>query len=490
MKTTIIGSGFAGLSTAAVLAKKGYDVTVLEKNKDIGGRARCFTHSGYNFDMGPSWYWMPDIFDKFFSKFGKKSQDFYQLIKLDPGFKIIFNNNEALDIPASYKELEELFEKVEPNSSKKLQKFMHEAKFKYNFSMNSLVYQPGVTWTELISKDIFKNIFKLQVFSSYKQHVARYFKNPKLRTLLEFPVLFLGTAPKDTPALYSLMAYSGFVQGTYYPMGGFFKVIEGMANLCQELGVNIKSNENVTKIHIQNQQATSIETQHNIYSTDIVVGAADYHHVDNNLIDKKYQNYNSKYWEKRTLSPSCLLFYLGINKKLEKLIHHNLFFDANIDKHIKDIYKDQKWPENPLFYACCPSKTDPFSAPKGKENLFLLIPISPGLQDSKDLHEKYFNLLIDRLEKYCGENISNFIEYKRSYCINNFIEDYNSYKGNAYGLANTLFQTANFKPSIKNKNIQNLYYSGQLTVPGPGVPPSLISGQVVGEYIMQKHPLK
>ena len=489
MKVTIIGSGFSGLSSAALLAKKGYQVNIIEKNKQPGGRARKIVDKGFVFDMGPSWYWMPDVFEKFFKNFDKSPQDYYDLTLLEPGFQMIFDDQTAIEIPAEYEKLEQVFEKLEPGSSKKLKQFMREAKFKYDFSMNSFIYQPGLSLTELMKPSVFKNIFKLQVFQSYKKHVAQYFKNRKIRALLEFPVLFLGSTPKETPALYSLMTYSGFVQGTYYPMGGFNKVIEGMVALCKELGVRFQLNETVEKINIQNHIAKQIQTNKKTYSTDIVVGSADYHHIESQLLPEKHRNYSEKYWTNKVFSPSCLLFYIGLDKKLDKLIHHNLFFDTDIEQHIDEIYKNKKWPKNPLFYACCPSKTDPEVAPKGKENIFLLIPISPGLKDNKELHDKYFNIIIKRLEKYCEENISESIIYKKSYCINDFINDYNAYKGNAYGLANTLLQTANLKPKISNNKVSNLYYTGQLTVPGPGVPPSLISGQIIAKHICERHPL-
>jgi len=489
MNITIIGSGFAGLSAAAILAQKGYSVHVVEKHNQIGGRARQFSEQGFNFDMGPSWYWMPDVFDNFFNQFNKSTKDYYSLVKLDPGFQIIFENHETLVVPAAYEELETLFNKIETGSSCKLKKFMKEAEFKYGFGMNSVVFQPGVSWKEFCNIDLFKNIFKLQIFASYKNHVAKYFKHPKLRALLEFPVLFLGTAPKDTPALYSLMAYSGLIQGTYYPMGGFHEVIKGIGKLCQDLGVSFNLGESVEKINIENKKVKSLSTKENTYLTDILIGAADYHHIESKLLPKKFRNYSEKYWSKKTFSPSCLLFYLGINKKVKKLLHHNLFFDSDIDQHINDVYSQKVWPKDPLFYACCPSKTDSFTAPEGKENVFLLVPITPGLKDSMDLRNHYFDIIMKRLEKYCGENILDFIEYKKSYCVNDFINDYNAYKGNAYGLANSLFQTANFKPSIINKKISNLFYTGQLTVPGPGVPPSLISGQIVAKFINEKNPL-
>ena len=485
-KVLIIGSGFSGLSTAAMLAQDGYKVSVFEKNRNIGGRARVFSEKGYTFDMGPSWYWMPDVFEKFFNKFNKKPEDYFDLIKLDPGFQIIFKENKKLSIPSSWESVCKLFESLEKGSSIKLEKFMKEAEFKYDFGINNLVYQPGLSLTEVCSYDIFKNIFKLQIFSSYRKHVAKFFNHPYLIALLEFPVLFLGSTPSDTPALYSLMAYSGIKQGTYYPMGGFGAVIKGFEKLCKELGVHFYLNEEVKSLNIEKNKVNSITTNKGKYDFDIVVGSADYNHIDSSLIDKKYSNYTEKYWQKRTFSPSSLLFYLGVNKKIDKLNHHNLFFDENIEDHTNHIYKNPSWPKKPLFYVCCPSKTDSSVAPKGKENMFLLMPIASGIEDSPVIREKYFKIILKRLEKHTGESVEKHIEFKKSYCINDFINDYHAYKGNAYGLANTLMQTANLKPKIINKKITNLFYTGQLTVPGPGVPPSIISGQVVANHIKKK----
>ena len=483
-KISIIGSGFSGLSAAAVLAEAGHQVDVFEKNDTIGGRARIFRQMGYTFDMGPSWYWMPDVFEKFFDRFDKNMEDYFDLIQLDPGFQIIFDKDNTLQIDAKWESICKLFESIEKGSSDKLNKFMKEAEFKYDFGINKLVYEPGLSLLELAKPEIFSNVFKLQMFTSYRKHVADHFSNPYLKSLLEFPVLFLGTAPSQTPALYSLMTYSGIKQGTYYPMGGFGKVIDAFADICKEKGVSFHTNENIEKINVNNNIAESLSTNKRIFKSDVILGSADYNHVDSQLLDKKYRNYSPNYWKKRTFSPSSLIFYLGINKKLDNLIHHNLFFDEDIEKHTDEIYDKPVWPKKPLFYACCPSKTDSSLAPEGKENVFLLMPIAPGLEDSESIREHYFDIMIKRLENYTGQEISQHIEYKRGYCINDFISDYNAYKGNAYGLANTLAQTANLKPKIINKKIKNLFYTGQLTVPGPGVPPSIISGQVVAKHII------
>tara|TARA_B100000963_G_scaffold254821_1_gene223439 strand:- start:553 stop:2022 length:1470 start_codon:yes stop_codon:yes gene_type:complete len=484
MKYTVIGTGFAGLSTAAYLAKEGHEVEIFEKNDTIGGRARQFKEKGYTFDMGPSWYWMPDVFDKFFKDFDKNSKDYYDLIKLNPGFQIIFPEAHTLKLSSDWKEVLALFESYEPGSSKNLLSFMEEAEFKYNFGINKLVYEPGISLKEVCTSEIISNVFRLQIFKSYRKHVAKYFKNPFLIALLEFPVLFLGTAPAKTPAMYSLMAYSGIKQGTYYPMGGFAKVIDGMAQICKDLGVKFHLNSEIKDIVVENKKVVSIKTDSQEYKVDSLICSADYHHIDKEILPTHLSNYSEKYWDKRVLSPSCLIFYVGVNKKIDKLDHHNLFFDEDIDVHTNEIYVTKQWPKKPLFYVCCPSKTDPSVAPKNKENLFFLIPIAPGMEDSEAIRKTYFSKIIKRMERYCDHEIEKYIEYNRSYCINDFIQDYNSYKGNAYGLANTLSQTANLKPKIVNKHIDNLFYAGQLTVPGPGVPPSIISGNVVANYVM------
>lgn len=486
MKTAIvIGSGFSGLSTAAFLAKSGIKVTVIEKNQQLGGRARMLKKDGFSFDMGPSWYWMPDIFDKFFEEFNLQTNHFYELIKLDPGFKMIFDSDEV-EIPADFEETCLIFEDYESGGAEKLKRFIEDAKHKYNIGINFIYNSPGLSIMELFTKEILSNITNFELLTSYRKHIRRYFNHPHLINLLEFPVLFLGASANKMPALYSLMAYSAIKQGTFYPLGGFNQVIVGLINLCKKLGVKFIANEEVVKINIENKKARSVTTNKNkLINSDFVVASADYAHVERNLIDSKYQNYSQKYWEKRSFSPSSLIFYLGINKKINRLTHHNLFFDEDIEEFTKEIYDHQSWPKKPLFYICCPSKTDKNVAPEGQENIFILMPIPIGVEDTERLREKYFALIISRLEKYCNQQIIPNIEYKSSYCIKNFQNDYNSYKGNAYGLANTLAQTANLKPKIKNKKVNNLFYTGQLTVPGPGVPPSLISGKIVAKYITE-----
>lgn len=485
-KVIIIGSGFAGLSAAAALAQKGFDVTILEKNESAGGRASKFEAEGFTFDMGPSWYWMPNVFEDFFQKFGYKVSDFYDLVQLDPAYTVHFDKKDTLQIPANQKELYELFEYLEPGSGPKLKKFLAEAQYKYEVGINDLVYKPSRSILEFADIRLLKGLFKMQLFSSIRKQVHQMFKHDKLRKILEFPVYFLGALPENTPALYSLMNYADLVLGTWYPMGGMHKIIEGMVKVAEDLGVKIAYDQNVLSIDIENGKAQKVVTNTHTFYTDLVVAAADYHHVEQELIAPNYRSYTETYWDKRVLAPSSLIFYLGINRKLKKLTHHNLFFDQSFELFGKEIYEDPKWPSRPLFYVCAPSKTDTSVAPEGCENLFVLIPVAPNLQDTEAIREEYYERIMQRLETLTGQDIRPYVVYKRSFAHNDFKERYNAYKGNAYGLANTLRQTAILKPSLKSKKVENLYYTGQLTVPGPGVPPSIISGQVVANEVYKE----
>lgn len=482
-KVIVIGSGFAGLSAATSLAQQGYDVTILEKNSVPGGRARQFKAEGFTFDMGPSWYWMPDVFEQYFARFNKKPSDYYDLVRLDPSYSIFFGKNDVMEVPAKLDDLYAMFDRYEPGSSKNLKKFLDEAEYKYRVGMSEFVQKPSHSIMEFADWRIVASLFRLQMFSSISTSIHKLFKNEQLIQMLEFPVLFLGATPENTPAMYSLMNYADIALGTWYPMGGMFKIIEGMVKLAGEMGVKIFLNQEVKSIQVPNGHANKVITADAEYDADIVVGGADYHHVEQQLLPERSRQYTEKYWDKRVMAPSSLLFYLGINKKLEGLHHHNLFFDEDFDQHAIEIYDQPQWPSKPLFYACAPSVTDASVAPEGCENLFLLVPLAPDLEDTEQMREKYFNIIMDRLENLTGQEIRSHIVYKRSFAHNDFKKDYHAYKGNAYGLANTLLQTAFLKPKLRSSKVKNLYYTGQLTTPGPGMPPSLISGQVVADDI-------
>lgn len=478
-KVVIIGSGFSSLSAACYLAKKGFNVSLYEKNDTIGGRARQLTKDGFTFDIGPSWYWMPDIFDRFFADFGKQTSDYYQLDKLSPAYKIFFEDD-IITIGDCMDKICEEFERIEKGSSRHLKKFIAKAQRNYDIAINEIVYRPGLSPLELVTKDTIIRVD--QFFKTVSQEVRKKFKNPKLISTLEFPVLFLGAKPSNTPAFYSFMNFADFGLGTWHPKGGMYQIILAMKSLALELGVRIHTDSPVDKILVQEGKANGILVNSETIVADMVLSGADYHHTET-LLDSAYRQYSEKYWQRKTFAPSSLLFFIGFDKKLENVEHHNLFFDTDFGQHASEIYDNPKWPSRPLFYANFPSITDKSMAPSNKETAFFLIPIAPGLEDTPELREQYFDIILKRFQERTKQSVENNIIFKKSFCINDFKEQYNSYKGNAYGMANTLSQTAFMRPGLKSKKINNLFFTGQLTVPGPGVPPSLISGKLVSELI-------
>ena len=433
--------------------------------------------------MGPSWYWMPDVFEDYFAAFGKQVSDYYELVRLDPAYSIFFGPNDVLNVPADQAQLFALFEHYEPGSSANLKLFLQEAAYKYQVGIHEFVYKPGLSLLEFADRRVVSSLFRLQMLTSMATHVDKLFHHPHLRKLLKFPVLFLGATPENTPAMYSLMNHADLVLGTWYPKGGMYQVVHGMVSLAEEMGVMIRTDQPVRRIVTHGRLATEVITETDRFDADVVVASADYHYVDSQLLTPATRNYSEDYWDRRVMAPSSLLFYLGVNKKLDRLLHHNLFFDQDFARHAKEIYEHPQWPSNPLFYVCCASKTDPECAPSGHENVFVLVPVAPGLEDTPKLREHYYHVVMERLEKLTGQSIRDSVVYQRSYAHRNFVDDYHAFKGNAYGLANTLRQTAILKPSLRNKRVKNMYYAGQLTVPGPGVPPSLISGLVTAREI-------
>lgn len=479
-KIALIGSGFSSLAAASYLAKAGHTVIIYEKNDTVGGRARQLKRDGFTFDIGPTWYWMPDVFERFFADFNQKPSTYYDLVKLDPAYSVYFGKNDVITIGDTLEKICAAFEAEEPGSSKTLKKFISKAQNNYDIAIKDLVYRPGVSPLELVTPVTMKKIG--QFFSTISKDVRKEFNNPKLISILEFPVLFLGAKPSNTPAFYSFMNYADFGLGTFHPKNGMYSVIQGMQKLAEELGVTIQTNCNVTQILVENKIAVGLEVNGSVVKADVILSGADYHHTET-LLPPTFRQYSESYWAKKTFARSALLFFVGFNKKIENVEHHTLFFDVDFEQHAYTIYDEPQWPEEPLFYASFPSKTDANAAPKDKEAGIFLIPLAPGIEDTEEIRERYFKIILARFEHITNQEVGNFVIFKESFCINDFIKEYNSYKGNAYGLANTLLQTAFLRPKLKSKKVKNLYFTGQLSVPGPGVPPSLISGKLAASLI-------
>lgn len=477
-KVIIIGSGFSSLSAACYMAKEGHEVTIYEKNKDIGGRARQLKTEGFVFDIGPTFYWMPDVFEKFFADFGKSPSDYYHLIRLDPGYEVYFDEGRSVKLSSDFEKIAETFEELEPHSSIFLRKFMKDAEYNYKVAMNKVVYKPGKSPFELVMPVTVKRL--PQFFTSLSHKVRKNIKNPILQQILEFPVLFLGAKPSDIPAFYCFMNYADMKLGTWHIEGGMYELVNAMAQLAESLGVEIKTNTPVEKIIIEDNIVKGVMVNNEFQKADILISGADYHHTES-IMEKKYRNYSEKYWEKRVLAPSAILYYIGFSKKIENVSHHTLFFDASFDEHAEKIYDKPGLPEKPLFYASFPTKTDSTIAPEGKEAAIILIPVASGLKDTEEIREKYFRQIMERMETLTQQSLNDHVIFWKSYAVNDFIKDYNAYKGNAYGLSNILLQTAFLKPKVQNKKVSNLFYTGQLTVPGPGVPTTVISGKIAAD---------
>ena len=481
-KAAIIGSGFSSLSAACYLAKAGYNVTVLEKNDSLGGRARQLEKGGFKFDMGPTWYWMPDVFERFFNDFGHEPFDFYKLTKLSPGYEVYFGKEDSMLISDRIEDIYRTFEKEEPGSSKALKKFLKLAERNYDIAIKNLVYKPGLSPLELVTKDTVTEMG--QFVRTMHAYLTKHFKSRKLRQILEFPVLFLGAKPQDTPLFYAFMNHADFVLGTWYPEGGMYAVTQGIIELAGRLGVKFITDFAVDEIITDEVSLVKgVRSEDKKLYFDVVISGADYHHTEQ-LLPEKFRNYDTVYWNKKTMAPSALLFYVGFDCKIANVQHHTLFFDESFEAHVQDIYDDPKWPAKPLFYASFPSKTDSFLAPAGKEAAIFLIPLAPDLEDTPELRAKYFDMIMQRLQYLTGQALADRVVVRESFCVSEFKSAYNSFKGNAYGMANTLMQTAFLRPKLRNKHLINLYYTGQLTVPGPGVPPALISGKLVSELVI------
>ncbi|MGA1873566.1 MAG: phytoene desaturase family protein [Thermoplasmatota archaeon] len=486
-RVIFIGSGIGGMSAAALLAKEGYDVTVVEKNDKPGGRAIIHEDEGFIFDMGPSWYLMPEVFEEFFEEFGRSPSDYYTLERLDPSYKVLFGPDRQLSIPADFEETQRIFEGIEPGAGGKLKEYLDSAKYQYDIAMGQFIYKEYSSIFDFLNRKLVFEGTKLHIFDSLDGYVKRFIKEKDLRKILEYTIVFLGGSPYKSPAMYALMSHVDFNLGVWYPMGGMFELSKAFHRLCVENGVRFRFGEEVTKVLADGGKVSGVQTSKGTLEADMVVANADYPHVEMDLLEKGQRTYDERYWKKKAIAPSCVLMYIGLDKKVEGLEHHNLYLSDGWDEHFSSIFDKPQWPENPSYYVCCPSKTDPSVAPEGKENLFFLVPVAPGLDDTDEVREGYYRSTMEHLEGLIGEELLDHVISKRIVTHRDFASLYNAYKGTALGLAHTLRQTAVFRPGHRSKKVRNLYYTGQYTHPGIGVPMVIISSQIIAKEILKDH---
>lgn len=480
-RVVIIGAGIGGLGAAGLFAKKGYDVTVVEKNANLGGRANIFEHDGFKFDMGPSWYLAPDIFEHYFNLVGERVEDHLELKRLSPSYRIFFRNNgDPLDINSDIEKDTATFEAIEPGAGEKLRAYLKQSKYQYEVATQSFMFKNYDRIWDFFNKRVMTEGQKLSVFSTMHRFVSKFFTSKKLQQVMEYTMVFLGTSPYEAPALYNLMSHMDFNQGVFYPQGGFYELIKALANIAEKNGAVLRTSSPVEKIIVREGNAVGVRLEGGeVIDADMVISNADMWFTETRLLDLPQQTHQEKYWQKRTMAPSAFIMYLGVSEKLPSLVHHNLLFSEDWRKNFDQIYKDPCLPDEPSLYVCAPSVTDPSVAPAEKENLFVLVPIASDLEITDEQKEIYADRVLALMEQEMNlPNLREKIEYKRIYTVENFAADYNAFKGSALGLAHTLRQTAIFRPKNKSKKVDNLFYVGAGTNPGIGTQICLISAEL------------
>lgn len=491
----IVGAGIGGLSLAALLAKKGFQVKIYEKNSTAGGRARIFDQKGFRFDAGPSWYMMPDVFEEFFALLGENIEDHLKLKKLSPSYRIFLQNDDKqYDFFADRQKNKELFDALELGAGDKLVAYLEESKRQYQVAKNEFMYKNYNSIFDFFNGRVLREGRKLQIYRNMEQIINKNFSNELLRKVMKFQMILLGTAPKDAPGMYQLMNHVDFDLGVWYPDGGISKLPEAIQKIAEKHGANFNFNQPVTKIITQDKTAVGVELSsgQKVYG-DLVISNADRHHAEMNLLESSERDLDERYWNKRKLAPSALILYLGLNKTFPSLTHHNLLFSKDWDENLKQVFDYLDFPSSPSVYVCAPSKSDPTVAPPDSENLFVLVPISAGISYTQKQLDEWVDKTLSLLETSMKlDGLKQSIVYKRVYSIKDFSEDYNSYKGSALGLAHTLGQSAVWRPNNVSKKIKNLYHVGSYTNPGIGMPICVISAQNAYKRIMSigdPHPL-
>ncbi len=485
----IIGAGAGGLALANILARAGLSVHVYEKNGTPGGRMDILKAKGFTFDTGPSWYLMKDVFEQYFGLFNKKTSDYYELARLDPGYKVFYEDSQPICVGGDLGQTMQSFEQLEKGSSIKLQKYLDKGEANYRAALLYFLYNPFKQVSNLANKEIaralpsFAGIFTRSLHGYVSKHFARL----ELQQILEYPSVFLGASPFNTPALYQLMSYLDFKEGVFYPKTkGMYAITESLCQLGKDLDVNYHYDADVSKILVNNGAAYGVVANGKTVAADLVISNADLHFTETKLLEQQHQSYSKRYWSKRKAGPSALLLYLGIKGSLPELEHHNLFFVKNWRANFDKIYKEKVWPKQASIYVSRTTATDPSTAPKGHENLFVLVPLPPGTTEADYNVDEYVDAYLAQLEEMSGiADLRQRIVFKEIRTPDHFGLEFNAWQNTALGMSHTLRQTAFLRPSVKSKKVANLYYVGAGAQPGIGVPLCLISAQLVYKHLVK-----
>ncbi|MCS7143131.1 MAG: phytoene desaturase family protein [Aigarchaeota archaeon] len=483
----VVGAGVGGLAVAALLAKDGHNVTVVEKNESVGGRAGSFSKDGFNFDTGPTWYLMPDVFERYFGHFGKRPGDLYQLQRLDPSYRVFFDDGETVDISSDVEEVYGLFDRLEEDGGAKLRRFLAKGEELYE-SIKRTLYLDLDSPLSIFNREIFLQGIKINIFESVESYVKRTFKSDKARKILLYSIGFIGTPPSRCPSFYSLLNYVKLIGGVYHPIGGIRRVVEAIYGLARSYGVDFILGSEVKKIEVTGGRVRRVYADGHSLDADVVVVNGDYVYFETKLLDHAHRTYDSRYWERKTFTPSALLAFLGVRGEVDNLINHNVVLERDWSENFRQIFDDRspRWPDYASYYVHVPSKTDASAAPKDGEAVYLLIPVASGLEDGERERGRLFTNVLRDLERKTGDRIEDRIVVKRFFSVQDFSSRFNSYRGSALGLAHTLRQTAFWRPRHRSAKVKNLYYTGQYTHPGIGVPMVLISAEIVREKIRRE----
>lgn len=485
-KAVVIGAGLGGLAAAALLARDGWNVTVLEKNDGPGGRARTWSESGFLYDMGPSWYLMPSAFERYFALFGKKPADYFDLVRLDPSYRVFYEPGDFVDVAADPAGNSAAFDRLEPDGAAKTRRFMERAAEQYDLAVRHFLYRDYDGLSSFLRRDIIKYGPRLGFIRNVHDLVKSEIRAERLQQILEYTMVFIGGSPRKTPAFYALMSYIDQGLGVWYPMGGINRLVGALHELGQSLGVRYEFSRPARKIDVEGGRVRAVSVDGGSFDADVVIANADYHHVETQLLDGGLRTYSDRYWRRRVLSPSAFILYCGLNERLEGLRHHNLYFASDWDRHFATVFGRKSWPDDFSYYVSCPSQTDPAVAPPGKENLFFLVPVAPGLDDTDDVREAFAGKVLDQFEGLIGRPVRKSFEVRRIFSQRDFTDDYNTYLGTAFGLSHTLFQTAAFRPQSRSRRVPNLYFCGQYTHPGVGMPMIMIAAELTAARIARE----